>query len=236
MAEPTPLRAVPDPPPNAAPPAPSSKPRSARRSSAPSWRPGQLSENELAELLGVSRTPVREALGAAARRAPGRDRAAARHLRHADQHRRPSATPRSSARRWSARDPARRRARASEADLAALQANLAAQDRAGDERRRRRVRPARRRLHRMLCELSGHEIAWPLAAARTATSTASAASACPSPATSARWSPSTARSSPPSPTATPTRAEARAAPPPADGPVAACRSIRAAHPDYFEEA
>ena len=45
----------------------------------------QLSENELAELLGVSRTPDPRGAAAPARRAARRDRAAARHLRHAHQ-------------------------------------------------------------------------------------------------------------------------------------------------------
>lgn len=124
--------------------------------------PGRrLSENELAELLGVSRTPVREALarlrderlvaivpqlgtyvtlishGAVADAAFVREALECSAIRLATE-------------------------RADDAALADLQANLAAQERArseGDPEAFDRLDDA---LHRALCELSGHEIAWTL--------------------------------------------------------------------------
>ena len=159
--------------------------------------PGRrLSENELAERLGVSRTPVREAL-----------------VRLRDERlvaivpqlgtfvtlistARRRATPPSCARRSSAARSAAPTERATDADLAELQANLAAQERAESEGDAEAFDALDDALHRLLCELSGHEIAWYARAPRERPPRPRPpASACPSPATSARWSPSTASSS-----------------------------------------
>ncbi|QEC50332.1 GntR family transcriptional regulator [Baekduia soli] len=124
--------------------------------------PGRrLSENELAELLGVSRTPVREALvrlrderlvaivpqlGTFVTLISTEGVADAAFVREALE---------CAAIRLAAQ-------RAGEDALAELQANLAAQDRAqaaGDAEAFDGLDEA---LHRSLCELSGHEIAWDL--------------------------------------------------------------------------
>jgi DNA-binding GntR family transcriptional regulator len=124
--------------------------------------PGRrLSENELADLLGVSRTPVREALarlrderlvaivpqlGTYVTLISHRGVADAAFIREALE---------CNAVRLATE-------RASEAELAAMQANLAAQDRAredGDAEAFDRLDDA---LHRSICEASGHEIAWAL--------------------------------------------------------------------------
>jgi DNA-binding GntR family transcriptional regulator len=124
--------------------------------------PGRrLSENELAERLGVSRTPVREALvrlrderlvaivpqlGTFVTLISTEGVADAAFVREALE---------CAAIRLAT-------GRAEEDDLAELQANLAAQDRAqasGDADTFDALDDA---LHRRLCELSGHEIAWSL--------------------------------------------------------------------------
>ena len=119
----------------------------------------QLSENELAELLGVSRTPVREALarlrderlvvivpqlGTFVTLISDAAIADAAFVREALE---------CSAIRLAA-------ANGAAADLELLQANLAAQERAeksGDAEAFDRLDDE---LHRTLCELSGHEVAW----------------------------------------------------------------------------
>jgi GntR family transcriptional regulator, rspAB operon transcriptional repressor len=124
--------------------------------------PGRrLSENELAERLGVSRTPVREALvrlrderlvaivpqlGTFVTLISADGVADAAFVREALE---------CAAIRLATK-------RADEDDLAELQANLAAQDRAqaaGDADTFDALDEA---LHRRVCELSGHEIAWTL--------------------------------------------------------------------------
>src|SRR4051795_8807391 len=126
------------------------------------FEPGRrLSENELAEALGVSRTPVREALvrlrderlvaivpqlGTFVTLISTEGVADAAFVREALE---------CAAIRLATRN-------AGEEELAELQANLAAQDRAqaaGDADAFDVLDDA---LHRRLCELSGHEIAWSL--------------------------------------------------------------------------
>ena len=124
--------------------------------------PGRrLSENELADLIGVSRTPVREALirlqderlvaivpqlgtfvtlisaGAVADAAFVREALECAAVRLAADH-------------------------AHTEDLTALHANLAAQDRARDEDDPAAFDRLDDDLHRQLCDLSGHAIAWQL--------------------------------------------------------------------------
>jgi len=124
--------------------------------------PGRrLSENELAERLGVSRTPVREAL---VRLRDERLVAIVPQLGTfvtlisadgvADAHFVREALECAAIRLATER--------CTEEDLAELQSNLAAQDRAqagGDAETFDRLDEA---LHRRLCELSGHESAWDL--------------------------------------------------------------------------
>ena len=119
----------------------------------------QLSENELAELLGVSRTPVREALarlrderlvaivpqlGTFVTLISTGSVADAAFVREALE--------------TSAIRLAAERAKAN--SLEAIQANLAAQDRAVETSDADAFDQLDDDLHRMLCELSGHEIAW----------------------------------------------------------------------------
>ena len=197
--------------------------------------PGRrLSENELADALGVSRTPVREAL---VRLRDERLVAIVPQLGTFVTLISTDAVADAAFVREALECSAIRLAteQAAERDLEELQANLAAQERAeesGDTEAFDRLDDA---LHRTSASSAAARSPGRSAGAPTATSTASAASACRSPATSARWSPSTARSSPPSPTTTPTRAEAalrhhlRMV-------LSSLPRIRAAHPDYFEEA
>jgi DNA-binding GntR family transcriptional regulator len=119
----------------------------------------QLSENELAELLGVSRTPVREALarlrderlvaivpqlGTFVTLISTAGVADAAFVREALE--------------TSAIRLAAERAKAN--SLEAIQANLAAQDRTVETSDADAFDQLDDDLHRMLCELSGHEIAW----------------------------------------------------------------------------
>jgi DNA-binding GntR family transcriptional regulator len=119
----------------------------------------QLSENELAELLGVSRTPVREALarlrderlvaivpqlGTFVTLISTGSVADAAFVREALE--------------TSAIRLAAERAKAN--SLEAIQANLAAQDRTVVTSDADAFDTLDDDLHRMLCELSGHEIAW----------------------------------------------------------------------------
>src|SRR4051812_35972626 len=124
--------------------------------------PGRrLSENELAERLGVSRTPVREALarlrderlvaivpqlGTFVTLISADGLADAAFIREALE---------CAAIRLAVQ-------RAGDEDLAELQANLAAQDRAHDENDAEAFDALDDALHHRLCELSGHEIAWTL--------------------------------------------------------------------------
>ena len=140
-------------------------PRCATRSSARSWRRADgCRENELAELLGVSRTPIREAL---ARLRDERLVAIVPQLGTfvtLHQLRRPSRTPRSSARRSSAPPSAARSSTSTDAGLATLAGQPA---RAGARASERGDVDAFDVLddafHRLLCDLSGHEIVWSLA-------------------------------------------------------------------------
>jgi DNA-binding GntR family transcriptional regulator len=122
--------------------------------------PGRrLSENELAELLGVSRTPVREALarlrderlvaivpqlGTFVTLISTGSVADAAFVREALE---------TSAIRLAAKN-------AGESSLEAIQANLTAQDRSVTDSDADAFDQLDDDLHRMLCELSGHEIAW----------------------------------------------------------------------------
>ena len=124
--------------------------------------PGRrLSENELAERLGVSRTPVREALvrlrderlvaivpqlGTFVTLISTEGVADAAFVREALE---------CAAIRLATE-------RAGEEELAELQANLAAQDRAQEAGDADAFDALDDALHRRLCELSGHEIAWSL--------------------------------------------------------------------------
>jgi DNA-binding GntR family transcriptional regulator len=124
--------------------------------------PGRrLSENELADLLGVSRTPVREAL---ARLRDERLVAIVPQL----------GTYVTLISRQGVADAAFVRealecsaiklatARADEVALAALQANLAAQERAVAEEDAEAFDLLDDALHQALCDLSGHDVAWTL--------------------------------------------------------------------------
>ena len=122
--------------------------RCATRSSRRSWRPGQrISENELAERLAVSRTPVREALIRLRDERFVQIVPAARHVRHADQHgrgRRRPVHPRVARVRGGApRGDARRRRRRRRAARA-----RAPPGRGLRARRPRALRRARRRVPR----------------------------------------------------------------------------------------
>ena len=137
---------------------PRSTPACATRSSAPSSRPGrQLSENELAALLGVSRTPIREALqrlrderlveivpqlGTFVTRISTRAVADAQFVREALE----CAAIRAAA------------GRVTDEDLEALEPNLAAQERAREAADFDAFYVLDDELHHALCDLSGHEI------------------------------------------------------------------------------
>jgi GntR family transcriptional regulator, rspAB operon transcriptional repressor len=124
--------------------------------------PGRrLSENELADRLGLSRTPVREAL---ARLRDERLVAIVPQLGTFVTLISTEAVADAAFVREALECSAIRLAteRATERDLEELQANLTAQDRAeatGDTEEFDRLDEA---LHRSICELSGHEIAWTL--------------------------------------------------------------------------
>ena len=125
--------------------------------------PGRrLSENELAERLGVSRTPIREAL---VHLREERLVAIVPQLGTFVTLISPQAVADAAFVREALECAAIRLTtqRATEAGLADLQANLAAQERAeadGDHDAFDRLDEA---LHHLLCELSGHEVAWSLA-------------------------------------------------------------------------
>jgi GntR family transcriptional regulator, rspAB operon transcriptional repressor len=122
--------------------------------------PGRrLSENELADLLGVSRTPVREAL------ARLRDEglvAIVPQLGTFVTLISPHAVEDAAFVREALECSAVRLAteRATPRDLEELQANLAAQDRALQSDDAEAFDRLDQALHHRLCELSGHEIAW----------------------------------------------------------------------------
>jgi DNA-binding GntR family transcriptional regulator len=124
--------------------------------------PGRrLSENELGDLLGVSRTPVREAL---ARLRDERLVAIVPQLGTFVTLISQQAVADAAFVREALECSAIRlaTAQAADADLEELQANLTAQDRAhaeGDAEAFDRLDDA---LHRRLCDLSGHEMAWTL--------------------------------------------------------------------------
>jgi DNA-binding GntR family transcriptional regulator len=124
--------------------------------------PGRrLSENELAERLGVSRTPVREAL---VRLRDERLVAIVPQLGTFVTLISPSAVEDAAFIREALECAAIRLAteRMTEPGLAELQANLAAQDRAEAEHDAAAFDTLDESLHRLLAELSGHEIAWSL--------------------------------------------------------------------------
>jgi GntR family transcriptional regulator, rspAB operon transcriptional repressor len=125
--------------------------------------PGRrLSENELADLLGVSRTPVREALF---RLRDERLVAIVPQLGTFVTLISPAAVEDAAFVREALECAAIRRAvaRVADADLAALQANLSAQERAEEEGDAEAFDVLDEGLHRLLAELSGHEIVWYLA-------------------------------------------------------------------------
>jgi DNA-binding GntR family transcriptional regulator len=125
--------------------------------------PGRrLSENELADLLGVSRTPVREALF---RLRDERLVAIVPQLGTFVTLISPAAVEDAAFVREALECAAIRRAveRASDADLAALQANLSAQERAEEDGDAEAFDALDEGLHRLLAECSGHEIVWYLA-------------------------------------------------------------------------
>jgi DNA-binding GntR family transcriptional regulator len=124
--------------------------------------PGRrLSENELAERLGVSRTPVREAL---ARLRDERLVAIVPQLGTFVPLIDPEAVADASFVREALECNAIRLAteRATPADLAALRANLAAQERAEADGDSDAFDLLDEELHRSLCRLSGRDIAWQL--------------------------------------------------------------------------
>jgi DNA-binding GntR family transcriptional regulator len=124
--------------------------------------PGRrLSENQLADLIGVSRTPVRDAL---ARLRDERLVAIVPQLGTFVTLIDPEAVADAHFVRESLECNAIRlaTARADAADLVALQANLAAQERAEDADDPEAFDHLDDALHRFLCELSGREIAWRL--------------------------------------------------------------------------
>jgi DNA-binding GntR family transcriptional regulator len=119
----------------------------------------QLSENELADLLGVSRTPVREAL---ARLRDERLVAIVPQLGTFVTLISNSAVADAAFVREALETSAIRLAvpKATETDLETLHANLAAQDRARDTSDADAFDHLDDELHRTLCELSGHDVAW----------------------------------------------------------------------------
>jgi DNA-binding GntR family transcriptional regulator len=121
----------------------------------------QLSENELGELLGVSRTPVREAL---ARLREERLVAIVPQLGTFVTLISTQGVADAAFVREALECAAIRLAteRAGEEELAELQANLAAQDRAQEAGDADAFDALDDALHRRLCEISGHEIAWSL--------------------------------------------------------------------------
>jgi DNA-binding GntR family transcriptional regulator len=121
----------------------------------------QLSENELAERLGVSRTPVREAL---VRLRDERLVAIVPQLGTFVTFISPEAVADAAFVRDALECNAIRLAteRASDADLTALRSNLDEQDRAEADADADAFDSLDESLHRLLCELSGHEIAWRL--------------------------------------------------------------------------
>jgi DNA-binding GntR family transcriptional regulator len=122
--------------------------------------PGRrLSENELGELLGVSRTPVREAL---ARLRDERLVAIVPQLGTFVTLISPQAVADAAFVREALECSAIRlaTANATDADLEPLQANLAEQDRAQQAGDADAFDKLDDELHRTLCELSGHEVAW----------------------------------------------------------------------------
>jgi len=125
--------------------------------------PGRrLSENELAELLGVSRTPVREAL---ARLRDERLVAIVPQLGTFVTLISFAAIEDAAFVREALECAAIRRTveRVTDAGLAGLQSNLAAQERAEEQGDAESFDALDDALHRLLAELSGHEIAWSLA-------------------------------------------------------------------------
>jgi DNA-binding GntR family transcriptional regulator len=119
----------------------------------------QLSENELAELLGVSRTPVREAL---ARLRDERLVAIVPQLGTFVTLISRQAVADAAFVREALETSAIRLAvpKADDATLEVLAANLAAQDRARDTADADSFDTLDDELHRTLCELSGHDVAW----------------------------------------------------------------------------
>lgn len=125
-------------------------------------RPGRrLSENELGELIGVSRTPIREAL---VRLRDERLVAIVPQLGTFVTLISPRAVADAAFVREALECSAIRLAtdRAEAEDLAALHANLAAQDRAQADGDVAAFDHLDDQLHRTLCDLSDHEIAWRL--------------------------------------------------------------------------
>lgn len=125
--------------------------------------PGRrLSENELADLLGVSRTPVREAL---ARLRDERLVAIVPQLGTFVTLISPAAVEDAAFVREALECAAVRRTveRVTDVGLAELQTNLAAQERAEEQGDTDAFDALDDALHRLLAGLSGHEIAWTLA-------------------------------------------------------------------------
>ena len=174
---------------------------------------------------------------AAARRAARRDRPAARHVRHLHRRAGRSPTRTSSARRWrSARSGSRRATRRRRAAWPRCSANLEAAGARGRRRRRRDASPvSTTSCTALLCDLSGRAVAWRLSERTRGQLDRVRLLSLPEAGYRGQMlAEHRAVVGARSPTTTPDARRARAAPPPADGPVR-LPAIRETHPEYFQE-